>query len=299
MVYHAAYLAKALVINILGNVVTPTPVPIPSYPIGLRWEIFLPLFAMVILLEAFTLALFLTPRWRMPWLALIVNAITSCLLAPSVAQWMGWAWDDYPLMLAAHHVRNALQNGTNVWIVIYLTFLALFFLFGTSTFLVEGAIVQYFSAESPSKSWSAVVLANLISYLFLTLWSSYIGYQMKDMDSEEATDYVFKHILFQPSENGYADFKWLGWLLFALAILICLLIMIFGNWLNRQPGKSQKWHFHSITDNDIALDLGLLYLFVFNIVRGPLVIGILFNGILWGLFWYLYLWKEPGSIVNC
>jgi hypothetical protein len=279
-------------INILGNMVAPTPVPIPSYPIGLRWEIFLPLFAMIILLEAITLAFFLRSRWRVPWLTLIANAITSCLLAPSVAQWMGWAWDDYPLMLAAYNVRKALQNGTNVWIVIYLAFLALFFLFGTSTSLVEGAIVQYFSGESPSKSWGGVALANLISYFFLTLWSSYIGYRMKDMDSEEATDYVFKHILFRPSENGYADFKWLGWLLFALAILICLLIMIFGNWLNRQPGNYQKRYFHSITFNDITLDFSLLYFFAYNIIRNPIGFALLFNGILLVALFYAPVWGE-------
>ncbi|MHA2271366.1 MAG: hypothetical protein ACXACI_05850 [Candidatus Hodarchaeales archaeon] len=243
-----------------------TPIPIPSFPIALRWGIFLPLFGIVILLEGIIMALFLRPRLRIAALVFLANIITSCLLIPAFAFHMGWSWGDFPLMLPAFNVWNASQQGDMLWSAFLLSFVLMMFLYGIPTIVIEGAIIRYFTEGTSKREWSVIALGNVVSYLFLTLWSSYVGIQMKDMNSEEASDYVFKHILARPSEGEFSALKFLGWSLFALVLLLCFSIMLYGNKLHKMPTE-EKLLAYSMKANNIALNMGMIHFFVFSLSK--------------------------------
>ncbi len=249
---------------IVGNI--PTPIPIPSFPITLRWGIFLPLFGVIVLLEGITMILFLRPRVRIPALAFLANMITSCLLIPAFAFHMGWNWDDFPLMLPAFNAWNASQEGNMLLYAFLLSFVLMMFLYGIPTIVIEGAIIRYFTEGTSKREWSVITLGNTISYLFLTLWSSYVGIQMRDRNSEEASDYVFKHILSRPSEGEFSALKLLGWSLFALVLLLCFLIMLYGNKLHKMP-MDEKSLAYSMKVNNIALNMGLIYFFMLSLSK--------------------------------
>ncbi|MFW9916060.1 MAG: hypothetical protein ACFFGZ_10675 [Candidatus Thorarchaeota archaeon] len=260
-----------------------TPVPFPSFPIALRWEVFLPLFGIIVLLEGIIMALFLRPRVRIPPLVFLANMITSCLLIPAFAFHMGWDWDDFPLMHPAFNAWNASQQGNMLWYAFLLSFVLMMFLYGIPTIVVEGAIIRYFTEGTSKREWSIIALGNTVSYLFLTLWSSYVGFQMRDMNSEEASDYMFKHILSRPSEGEFLDLKLLGWSLFAAVILICFLILFYGNKLHKMPTE-EKLLAYSMKANNIALNMGLIYFFAFSLSKFLLEVAIILYLILGLIF---------------
>jgi hypothetical protein len=229
---------------------------LPAFPLALRWNVFLSLFAIVVILETIALVLLIQPRLRMVWIALLANIITSCLLAPYFAL-RSQGWREFPLLTAAYEVRYALQEGRPIWTEALVWFVAMFFVFGLPTIAIEGTLVRYLTNTDRSKAWSAVSLANVVSYLFLTLWSCYIGFQMRTMEWEEAQDYVYNNILVQPSEGEFLRIKWIGWGLFGLVLLVCLFVMLLGNKIHQAP-QDRKVLAPALRSNNIALVLGLL-----------------------------------------
>ncbi|MFX0114253.1 MAG: hypothetical protein ACFFB3_06880 [Candidatus Hodarchaeota archaeon] len=249
----------------------PAPIPIPSSPIILRWEVFLLLFSTVVVLESIIMVLLLQPRARILQLALFANFITSCLIIPSFLFNLGWDWDDFPLMLSASVVRKSSQESSFMGSLelggsLIASFVLMLFLYGLPTIIIEGAIIRYFVEGSSKRIWSTVALGNVVSYLFMTLWSGYIGFQMRDMNSGEASDYAFKHILSRPSEEEFVDLKFLGWIFFAIVLLLCFSVVYYGNNLSRMA-SDQKTPSYSIKINTMAFNMGLVYFFFFSLMN--------------------------------
>ncbi len=263
-------------INIANGSTTITiPIDVFSFPIALRWEVFFFLFTLIVALESMVILFSYRNSISHPKklyyisIVLVTNIITSCLMIPALLLQAVWEWDDFPLMFAASNIRSALRDASGnvltIWVIMALifSFLLLFAFFGVPSLLIEGAIFRFLTYKNPRKMWFTVGTANIISHLFLTFWSTMIGFGIQDMSWQESSDYIFRKYLTRPSDGEFSDLSWLGWIIFTVVIFSCFCIMLLGNISHRDSSEISLFS-KSLTKENSALYLGFGYSSVLN-----------------------------------